>query len=563
VSFTAIDSDGPLTHISIANDLSCQVRHSGDAQAEFYPSVDFDLAACGTQIAVGGTVYGPADVTGGNNPVDYTPVSQSPVTGTGTATDPYTIVTVVTAGPVQLTETDTYVEGKEEYGTTLALKNTSTTTAFPIVVYRFGDCYLHEDDTGYGRVTGSSVSCTTDTTADAGTLTWKPVTAGSRYYEGDYPGLYNAISSASVLPNTCDCTTQEENAAGLSWSTTLARNAAKTYASTTKLSPQGPKAVVTTASVIKNEVLNATTVTYTLTYQNPTPSPVTLTEMTDHLPTGFSYVNGSSSGQTTADPAIDGTTNTLTWSGSFTIPAGGKVMQKFRAVATGSAGPLRYNRAGGTADIRVAPTGLAAPLRICTVVDPAGGHTITGTTGNDVICAGDGDDTVNALDGDDTVIGGKGNDQINLGPGNDYAEGGTENDTIDGGTGSDVFLGGNGSDTVFYGPSVSAALTINLNDNGDGDGAAGEKDDIRPDIENAVGGAGADAITGNGLANLLQGGSGADLIAGKAGADTLRGGSNYDTLTGNDDGSAADSLDCEADRGLAHAGPNDTVANCD
>jgi Ca2+-binding RTX toxin-like protein len=39
-------------------------------------------------------------------------------------------------------------------------------------------------------------------------------------------------------------------------------------------------------------------------------------------------------------------------------------------------------------------------------------------------------------------------------------------------------------------------------------------------IENAVGGSGADIISGNGVANLLDGGAGADIIAGGAGDDT-------------------------------------------
>jgi serralysin len=52
------------------------------------------------------------------------------------------------------------------------------------------------------------------------------------------------------------------------------------------------------------------------------------------------------------------------------------------------------------------------------------------------------------------------------------------------------------------------------------------------DIENAVGGAGADQITGNNLSNLLDGGAGADALNGGNGDDILIGGAGNDNLDG-------------------------------
>lgn len=51
-------------------------------------------------------------------------------------------------------------------------------------------------------------------------------------------------------------------------------------------------------------------------------------------------------------------------------------------------------------------------------------------------------------------------------------------------------------------------------------------------IENAVGGSGNDAITGNTAANRLQGGAGRDLLHGGAGPDVLEGGAGNDQLSG-------------------------------
>jgi len=52
------------------------------------------------------------------------------------------------------------------------------------------------------------------------------------------------------------------------------------------------------------------------------------------------------------------------------------------------------------------------------------------------------------------------------------------------------------------------------------------------DIENAVGGAGADQITGNNLGNQLDGGAGADVLNGGNGDDILTGGAGNDNIDG-------------------------------
>jgi serralysin len=54
------------------------------------------------------------------------------------------------------------------------------------------------------------------------------------------------------------------------------------------------------------------------------------------------------------------------------------------------------------------------------------------------------------------------------------------------------------------------------------------------DVENAIGGSGADSITGNALNNLLQGQGGDDTIAGGAGNDTIDGGAGTSYLRGED-----------------------------
>ena len=53
-------------------------------------------------------------------------------------------------------------------------------------------------------------------------------------------------------------------------------------------------------------------------------------------------------------------------------------------------------------------------------------------------------------------------------------------------------------------------------------------------IENAIGGSGADSVSGNALANVIQSGAGNDTVSGGAGGDTIDGGAGQSYLRGDD-----------------------------
>jgi serralysin len=74
------------------------------------------------------------------------------------------------------------------------------------------------------------------------------------------------------------------------------------------------------------------------------------------------------------------------------------------------------------------------------------------------------------------------------------------------------------------------------------------------DIENAVGGSGADTITGNGLGNSISAGAGDDSIAAGDGHNYLRGGDGADTISG---GAGFDDINGNAGADLEHGGPGD------
>ena len=154
-----IAAAGPLTHVWVGNDLSCQVQHIADApDYEFY-GPDIFPADAGTFIAMDGVLYAPDftnhDYTsagfllGAYTP--FTPVSQTPVTGSGTTADPFKVITVVdvAATGLLIQQTDTYVDGQEHYTTEVMISNNGAGTASG-VLYRAADAFLGGSDTGYG-----------------------------------------------------------------------------------------------------------------------------------------------------------------------------------------------------------------------------------------------------------------------------------------------------------------------------------------------------------------------------------------------------------------------------
>lgn len=107
----------------------------------------------------------------------------------------------------------------------------------------------------------------------------------------------------------------------------------------------------------------------------------------------------------------------------------------------------------------------------------------------------------------------------------DHLTGDAADNLFVGGAGADTLEGGGGIDIADYSAS-NAAVTVNLltNINSGGDAAG----DSLGGIENLVGTAFDDLLTGNGGANRLEGGDGNDTLDGGGGADMLIGGAGDD-----------------------------------
>jgi Ca2+-binding RTX toxin-like protein len=157
--------------------------------------------------------------------------------------------------------------------------------------------------------------------------------------------------------------------------------------------------------------------------------------------------------------------------------------------------------------------------------------TLNGDAADDVLTGGDGDDTISGGAGADAIAGGDGDDTPTGGAGNDFFDEGAA------ANGSEAIGGGSGNDLVTYG-SRAAGVVVTMDGVFD-DGEAGESDSVGTDVENAIGGAGDDVMTGSASANDLTGGIGIDVLDGGAGDDALSGGLGADRLTG---GTGADGV---------------------
>jgi uncharacterized repeat protein (TIGR01451 family) len=368
----SITSAGPLTNITISDELNCAVNHTGDSAGEF-----FGDTACATEIAVGGAIYGPSFVPAGTDPGGYTPVSQSAVTGTGTNVDPYKIVTVVDVGTtgLRITETDTYVVGQEAYRTDVQVANTGNQAATAIL-YRGGDCYLQDSDEGFGKIGSPAGAIACVAAEDPNAIPpvpgsrieqWIPLTAGSHFYEAGYFDVWLAMDAMTDFPDTCTCADYIDNGAGLSWSLSIPAGQSTTVSHLTNFSPTGNLALTTTKTADQSTAAAGAQDGYTITVSNPNDSIVQLASISDTLPAGFSYVSGSTTGVTTTNPGV--AAQTLTWTGPFNVPAAsgatpGTASLHFNVTVSSTAGTYYNNATADGGTFSVIATGDTAPITV-------------------------------------------------------------------------------------------------------------------------------------------------------------------------------------------------------
>jgi hypothetical protein len=249
-----ITSAGPLTDVWIGNELGCQIAHAGDTSLEFFPSDSGSTPGdCGTFLSFGGNLFGPdfANHPGGSATpfsgapyAPFTPVAQSGVAGSGTAASPYQVTTAVSAGTsgVGISEVDSYVIGNEYYRTDITVSNAGA-SPLSALLYRAADCFLQSSDTGFGFVdpANNGPACTqnANNSPPGQVEQFSPLTGPIHQVEGNFSSVWQDIASQVDLPDTCDCTTDEDNGTGINWDVSLAPSGSATFSMLTNFSPSG------------------------------------------------------------------------------------------------------------------------------------------------------------------------------------------------------------------------------------------------------------------------------------------------------------------------------------
>ena len=348
------DADGPLVRIAISDTLNCSINYKGDRYNEFYNDRSAqDPADCGTFLAVGSELFGPAQLNSraaaSMGTTAWTPVSQTK-SGTGTQADPWVLTTVVRGGGFEITQTDTYSTGNDFYATTSSVKNISD-AAQDFTLYHAADCYLQDNDYGFGEYdesTGTIICRAEDPQTgqhtDRGRVEqFVPTTAGSNYYYSSYNEVWDKLKDRAPLPNKLErADSNRDNGMALSWTRTLEPNATVDYSLVTSFSPKGQVALSSATCAVAQPGADSTaTRTIGVTITNPNRDVKSVQTVIATLSDDATYVPQSASG--VPEPTVAG--KVLTFK-DLELPANGSV--KFSFLITGSAEVTPLVKISGT-----------------------------------------------------------------------------------------------------------------------------------------------------------------------------------------------------------------------
>jgi hypothetical protein len=256
VEASAVSFPGSPLTVSVGSQGQCQSSYASNGN-NFFPEggnlgdcgffLAFPKAGTGQPIPLQGQTFGFFGLAGPHLSSFYTPVSQSPVIGSGTATDPYTQTTVFkvidseSKEDALITETTTYINGQPQFVSTYNVKNvTNPATKIYFRAIYAGDLYVNGNDYGTGvflggpprfiggQNTGSGVLGGFQE-APAPTLPWTSFQEGcwnqtpESRCEGAVPtdqGIWNDVRStdeqAHAFNETFDLA-PIDNAAGVEW----------------------------------------------------------------------------------------------------------------------------------------------------------------------------------------------------------------------------------------------------------------------------------------------------------------------------------------------------------
>jgi hypothetical protein len=164
-----------------------------------------------------GNVAGPQTRAGITPDIDYTAISQTPVTGTGSAASPFQVVSVYKVADVlEITQTVKYVNGETTFRVSYAVKNLSA-SAVRFRASHAADLYLDGSDLGTGfldagppRIVGGQ----SETTGRSGGI--QEVTPWSHFQAAEYSQIWSIIHNGTGFDDTV-VDSEVDNGVGVEW----------------------------------------------------------------------------------------------------------------------------------------------------------------------------------------------------------------------------------------------------------------------------------------------------------------------------------------------------------
>lgn len=338
LAVNSVTITGTTLQINVGADGSQQVIANGQTSGQFY-SAAMPLGDYGVFVATGSTLYGPdfgqhplSGYGNGAYPVPFTKVSQSGVTGSGTAASPYMVTTVLGAGPLTITQKISYINGQSYYRQDWTVKNTSTS---PVTyrLYHAGDMEMPGSNNGSGYYNAQFGAVGAKNQAGNWYILFQPNSAADAYMEANYATIWSSIGNG--VPgagfNNTIITTSTDNGAGLQWNRTLAAAASDTISTFTTLgtTPQfAPSLAANPVSGVRGTIFKITgagfgaseTVLLTVKDQNSTTvaGPTSLTaDASGNITTSFTGSLSTMPGTYTA--SVTGNTSGRSATNSFTV----------------------------------------------------------------------------------------------------------------------------------------------------------------------------------------------------------------------------------------------------
>lgn len=223
-------SGTPLT-ITIGSDSSFQILNADNPGiGQIYPSDSSGPADMGWFVDDGSTLYAPrfdehidGTATGSlGTYTGYTPVSISPVTGSGTTTDPYLVTTVNDLGDSGMRETMrvSYVNGQNYFTKLLTVANNGQANQ-TVRIFLAADIYLANSDAGipYRELNSGSPGGSDCGATPLYFILLIPQTPADAFSATGFSNVWSQIGNAA-LDNAIN-TGCQDNGAGLQWNRTI------------------------------------------------------------------------------------------------------------------------------------------------------------------------------------------------------------------------------------------------------------------------------------------------------------------------------------------------------